>query len=57
MAAEQQQQPGGKNPRTYPVWVGSLKENVTEADLDESFRHCGAVATCIVMKDERGKSR
>ena len=45
---------GGKN---FPVWVGSLRENVTEAHLKETFGVQGEVVTCRVMVDEWGKSR
>ena len=57
MAAEPQlgtRTGGGKN---YPVWVGSLRENVTDADLEDSFRRLGGVVNCRVMVDERGMSR
>lgn len=55
MAAESQL--GTGSVKNYPVWVGSLRENVTAANLDESFRHLGGVVNCTVMVDEQGKSK
>lgn len=49
---------GGKGARTYPVWIGNLKESVKESDLFESFgRLCDSLVSCRVMMDERGKSK
>ena len=43
--------------RTYPVWVGNLKETVKDKDLTRVFSKVGAVANCRVMVDEHGTSK
>ena len=43
--------------KSYPVWVGCLKDSVTDSILEESFCFVGGVVSCKVMVDERGKSR
>lgn len=47
----------GKNVRSYPVWVGNLSEDVTEALLFETFQAFGTIASVKVMVDENRKSK
>ncbi len=47
----------GKKVRSYPVWVGNLREDVTEALLLEYFRAYGTVLSVKVMVDENRKSK
>ena len=48
----------GKGARTYPVWIGNLKETVKESDLHASFSSlCGSLVSCRVMMDDKGKSK
>lgn len=48
----------GKSVRTYPVWIGNLKESVKESDLNESFdRLCDSLVSCRVMVDDQGISK
>ncbi len=44
-------------PTLYGVWVGDLKENVTESDLQLLFGQVGTVANCTIMRNEQGVSR
>ena len=44
------------------VWIGNLKESVTDEDLKRFFSRCTekgaiAIASCKVMRDENGQSR
>lgn len=52
MAAETKGKP------TFPVWVGNLRETVSEEDLKKLFARYGSVASYKVMRDKKtGKSR
>ncbi len=48
-----------KAQKTYPVWVGDLKEDVTENDLQLYFSHVGTgtIASCKIMRNEHGISK
>ena len=46
-----------KSALAYPVWVGNLKENITEAVLLDVFRPYGAVVSVKVMGDEKNMSK
>lgn len=43
---------------TFPVWVGSLKDTVSERDLRQLFAKYGPIASVKLMKDNKtGKSK
>jgi len=41
----------------YPVWVGSLKEQIKEADLKRVFAKFGTISSCVLKRDDLGNSR
>ena len=52
---------GAKSAPTFPVWVGNLKETVSEAELRKHFALDGfgksVIGSCKLMLDKTGKSR
>ena len=44
-------------PSPHVVWVGSLKNTVSEADLYNAFSTVGTVQSCKIKRDETGASR
>lgn len=42
---------------TYPVWVGNLHQDVKDKELRATFSGYGKIATCVIMKDEHGRSK
>lgn len=42
---------------SFPVWIGSLTEQVSESDLRELFEPYGHVSTVSVMRDGHGNSK
>eukprot|EP00731_Ephydatia_muelleri_P029167 Em0020g811a len=50
----------GRKQATYPVWIGNLKETVTEKDLKRIFNRFtreGGIASAKVMRDHNGQSK
>ena len=50
----------GRKTTTYPVWIGNLKETVTEMELKRAFNkftHEGGIASTKIMRDHNGQSK
>ena len=43
--------------KSYPVWVGSLNEEITEQDLFDAFKCYGPICNVRITKTKQGKSR
>lgn len=43
--------------RSYPVWVGNLHEEVTDAELRQKFSGFGSLKSCVIKRDQSGRSK
>lgn len=43
--------------KSYPVWVGSLKEEITEQDLFDAFKCYGPICNVRITTDKQGRPR